>query len=100
MRKLLKNKKGVTGMVIALVVSLVALAIIIPVGVLIATNLSTSMDVVAAKSNETSLAENVTFDVFTNIWTAFSLSALVPIIAVAGLLIAIIVGAFALRGRR
>jgi len=99
MRKLLKNKRGVTGMVIALVVSLVALAVIIPIGVLIASNLSASMNVVSAKSASTTQAQNVTFDVFTNIWTAFSLSALVPIIAVAGLLIAIIVGAFALRGR-
>lgn len=99
MRKLLRNRKGITGMVIALVVALVALAVIIPIGVLVASNLSSSLDVVSAKSATTTKAENVTYDVFQNIWTAFSLSALVPIIAVAGLLIAIIVGAFALRGR-
>ncbi len=99
LRKLRKNKKAVTGMVIALVITLVALGVIIPIGLLITTNLHTSLEVVTAKSNETSTAQNVTFDVFENIWTAFSLSALVPIIAVAGLLIAIIVGAFALRRR-
>lgn len=97
--RLLKNRKAVTGIVIALVITLVALAVIIPIGVLVATNLSSSLDVVAAKSNTTTTAQNVTYDVFANIWTAFSLSALVPIIAVAGLLIAIIVSAFALRGR-
>jgi len=96
----LKDRRGVTGMVIALVVGLVALAVIIPIGVLIATNLSASLEVVSAKSNVTTTAQNVSYDVFQNIWTAFSLSALVPIIAVAGLLIAIIVGAFAIRARR
>lgn len=99
MRKLLKNRKGVTGVTIALVVSLVALAIIIPIGVLVASNLSTSLNVVSAKSASTTQAENVTYDVFANIWTAFGLSALIPIIAVAGLLIAIIIGAFMIRRR-
>jgi len=98
--QLFKDRRGVTGMVIALVVGLVALAVIIPIGVLIASNLSTALDVVTSKGSTTTQAENVTYDVFTNIWTAFSLSALVPIIAVAGLLIAIIVGAFAIRARQ
>lgn len=98
--RLLKNKRGVTGVTIALVVTLVALCIIIPIGVLVTSNLSTSLDVVAAKTNETSTAQNVTYDVFSNIWTAFGLSALVPIIAVAGLLIAIIIGAFVIRKTR
>ncbi len=86
-------------MVIALVVCLVALGVIIPIGLLITTNLHTSLEVVETKGATTTKAQNVTYDVFANIWTAFSLSALVPIIAVAGLLIAIIVGAFALRRR-
>jgi len=97
LRKLLKNRKGVTGMVIALVVSLVAIGIIIPIGLLVTSTLQTS---ITEGMNTTSAAYNVTEDVFANIWTAFSLSALVPIIAVAGLLIAIIVGAFAFRASR
>jgi len=95
-----RDRRGVTGMVIALVVGLVALAVIIPIGVLIASNLNSALEVVSAKGATTTQAENVTYDVFANIWTAFSLSALVPIIAVAGLLIAIIVGAFAIRARQ
>lgn len=96
----LKDKRGVTGAAIGLVVTLVALCIIIPIGVLVSSNLSTSMNVVPAKSNVTTTAQNVTYDVFQNIWTSFSLSALVPIIAVAGVLIAIIIGAFVIRGKR
>jgi len=99
MRKLLRDKRAVTGMVLALVVALVTISILIPIGLLVTTNIGDSMEVVAAKSASTTTAENVTYDVFANVYTAFSLSALVPIIAVAGLLIAIIIGAFAMRSR-
>lgn len=99
MRKLLKNKRAVTGMVLALVIALVAIGIMIPIGLIVTVNIGEALNVVSAKTNETTLAENVTYDVFNNVYTAFSLSALVPIVAVAGLLISIIVGAFALRGR-
>ena len=81
-------------MVLALVVALVTIAILIPIGLVVTTNIGDAMNVVSAKSNETTVAQNVTYDVFTNIYTAFSLSALVPIVAVAGLLISIIIGAF------
>ena len=99
MRKLLRDKRAVTGMVLALVVALVTISILIPIGLLVTTNIGTSMEVVSAKSASTTTAQNVTYDVFANVYTAFSLSALVPIIAVAGLLIAIIIGAFAMRSR-
>jgi len=100
MRKLLKNRKAVTGLVVTLTVSLVALALIIPIGILVTTNLSDALDVVEAKSNVTSTAENITYDVFGSLWTSWSLSALIPIIAVAAVLISIIVGAFVFRRSR
>jgi len=100
MRKFLKNRKAISGLVLTLVVALVTIAIIIPIGLIITVNIGDAMNVVSAKSNETSTAQNVTYDVFNNIYTSFSLSALVPIVAVAGLLITIIVGAFAFRRMR
>ena len=96
----LKDRKGVTGLVLSLVVALVTISILIPIGLLVTTNIGDSMEIVAAKTNVTTTAQNVSYDVFQNVYTAFSLSALVPIIAVAGLLIAIIIGAFAMRARR
>lgn len=96
----LTDHKGVTGMVLALVVALVTISILIPIGLLVTTEIGNSMELVSAKTNVTTTAQNVTYDVFQNVYTAFSLSALVPIIAVAGLLIAIIIGAFAFRGMR
>jgi len=100
LRKLLRNRKGITGLVVMLVVSLVALALIIPIGILITVNLSDALDVVAAKSGSTTQAQNITYDVFDSIWTSWSLSSLVPIIAVAAALIAIIVGAFVFQRSR
>jgi len=100
MRKLLKNRSGVTALVVTLTVSLVALALIIPIGVLITSNLSDALEVVSAKSNVTSTAENVTYDVFDSLWTSWSLSTLIPIIAVAAVLIAIIIGAFVFKRSR
>lgn len=97
MKKFFRDRRGITGMVLALVIALVTIAILIPIGLIVVNNLSTSLEVVAAKSASTTTAQNVTYDVFANVWQAFSLSALVPIIAVAGLLISIIIGAFAYR---
>jgi len=94
--KLLKNKKAVTGMVIALVVALVTIAVLIPIGLLVTANIETSLPALTANSS----AANASSAVFTNVYTAFSLSALVPIVAVAGLLIALIIGAFAFRAMR
>jgi len=95
-QKLLTNKKAISGLILTLVVALVTIAIIIPIGLIITVNIGDAMNIVSAK-NDTTTAENVTYDVFNNIYTSFSLSALVPIVAVAGLLITIIVGAFAFR---
>jgi len=94
--KLFTNRRAVSGMVLALVVALVTIAVLIPIGLLVTTNIESSLPALTAGS----AAANATSDVFTNVYTAFSLSALVPIVAVAGLLIAIIVGAFAFRGMR
>lgn len=95
MRKLLRNKRGVTALVLALVIALVAIAVMIPIGLLVTVNIQSALPALEAGS----LAANASESVFNNVYTAFSLSALVPIVAVAGLLISIIVGAFALRGR-
>jgi len=100
MKSLRKNRKGVTALVVTLCVSLVALALIIPIGILVTTNLADALDVVAAKSGTTTQAQNITYDVFDSIWTSWSLSSLIPIIAVAAVLIAIIVGAFVFRRSR
>jgi len=83
-------------MVLMLVVTLVTIAVLIPIGLLVTVNIQESLPALEADS----AAYNASAAVFANVFTAFSLSALVPIVAVAGLLIAIIVGAFAFRSMR
>lgn len=87
-------------MVIALVVALVTISVVIAVGLMLQTNLGDAMNVISAKTNETTRAENITYDVFQNVYSAYSLSAVVPLIAVAGLIISIVVASFAIYSRR
>jgi Flp pilus assembly pilin Flp len=97
--KFMQNRRGIAAMVIGLVVALVACSVVLAIGLLIHANLGTALGVVSAKSASTTQAENITFDVFTNVYSAYNLSSVVPLVAGAALIIAIIVGAFALRGR-
>ena len=98
-KKFLRNRRGIAALVISLVVALVACSVILAIGLMIHSNLSTSLGVVAAKTNETTKGQNITFDVFSNVYSAYSLSSVVPLVAGAALIITIIVGAFALRSR-
>lgn len=94
-RKLIKkfasNNKAITGLVIGMVVVLVACAVLIPIGLLVSSNLQTSMPELTGSANSTA------YSVYNNVYSAFSLSAVVPIVAAAGVIISIIVGVFALR---
>jgi hypothetical protein len=97
--RLVKNRLGIAGLVIALVVGLVACSVVMAVGLLIQANLATALNVVSAKSGSTTQAQNITYDVFANVYSAYSLSSIVPLVAGAALVIAIIIGAFTLRSR-
>lgn len=100
-RKLLRNRRGIAAMVIGLVIALVTVSVVMAVGLLLQTQLGTALNVVSAKSNATSKAQNITYDVFQNVYSAYSLSSVVPLVAAAGLIISIIVVAFAVyRSRR
>lgn len=88
-----KNKRGITMIILSLVVALVALAILIPVGLMIQSSLTT-----ITKITGMSATANATVDtVNTNIYSAFNLVAIVPIIAGAAVIISVIMGAFAFK---
>jgi hypothetical protein len=89
LRKLREDHKGITGLVIGMVVVLIACAVLVPIGVLITANLQTAMPALTGSANTTAYA------VYNNVYSAFSLSAVVPIVAAAGVIISIIVGVFA-----
>lgn len=88
-KKLRDNRKGITGLVIGMVVVLIACAILVPIGLLVTANLQSAMPGLTGSANTTAYA------VYNNVYSAFSLSAVVPIVAAAGVIISIIVGVFA-----
>jgi len=91
--KLRKNRKGITMIILSLVVALVALAILIPVGLMIQSSLTTITKITGMSATANSTVDTVN----TNIYSAFNLVAIVPIIAGAAVIISVIMGAFAFK---
>lgn len=100
LKRFCRNNRAVAAMVIALVIGLVTISVVLGVGLMLQSNLGTALSVVSAKTNTTTTGQNITYDTFENVYSAYSLSAIVPLIAAAGLIITIIVIAFAAYGRR
>lgn len=94
-KRLRKNNKAVAALVIALVIALVAIVIVLPIGLMVVSKLEA-----LTKVSGMSATANTTVDtVNSNTYSAFSLAAIIPIVAGASLIISVIVGAFALRGK-
>lgn len=93
LRKFLESRTGVAGVVLALIVTLVALGVIIPIGLLVTANIQTTVNAMdlgtAGNATRTTL--------FNNIFQAYDLSAITPIIAGAALIISIIIVGFSFR---
>jgi hypothetical protein len=91
--KLRDNRKASIAVVIALVVGLISVAIILPVGLFITSSLKTTVDAM-----DLGAAGNTTrTNLFANIYAAYNLSVIIPIIAAAGLIIGAIGVYFAFR---
>ena len=88
------NRKGFTGMVIALIVTLAACAVLIPIGVYLNVKIYAALPAMTGTANTTATA------IRDNIYSAYSISAVIPLVAAAAVIIGIIVAAFAFsRGR-
>ena len=88
LQRLARNKRGNIGLAVALVISLVALGIIIPIGMWTSSlifNVIDTLDLKTAGNATRTTLEN-------NIWNSYSLATILPIIAVAGVIIAAIAG--------
>lgn len=79
--------------ILSLVVALVALAILIPVGLMIQSSLTTITKITGMSSTANTTVDTVN----NNIYSAFNLVAIVPIIAGAAVIISVIMGAFAFK---
>jgi len=93
MPRIFTDKRGLSGPVLALVIGLVTIAILLPVGLLIVGNLKTTIDAMdlGASGNSTRTT------LFANIYAAYDLAVIVPIIAGAGIIIGVISIYFAFR---
>lgn len=89
----IKNKKGVTMLAIALVVGMVALGLVIPIGMWTSSlvfGVIDDLDLgVSGNATRTTLESNV--------WSAYNLSTILPIIAVAGVIITAVLGIIAFK---
>jgi hypothetical protein len=89
----MQNKRGVTMLAIALVVGLVALGLIIPIGMWASSLVFGVIDDLdlgtAGNATRTTLEANV--------WSAYDLATILPIIAVAGVIITAVIGIVAWR---
>lgn len=93
--KFIKDNKAMFALVLGLVITLVALGVVLGVGLLVNYNIQTTVEALdlgtVGNATRTSL--------YTNINQAFSLSAIVPIVAGAALVIGAIVAGFAIKSR-
>jgi hypothetical protein len=93
--KFVKNRKGMFAIVLGLVITLVALGVVLGVGLLVNNQIQSTLEDMdlGTEGNATRT------DLYNNINQAFSLSAIVPIIAGASLVIGAIVAGFAIKNR-
>lgn len=101
--KLRKDKRGISGMIIATVIALIVITIIVPIGIVITYNLSTVATSIlggAGGAAGSTAAQNASKAVFDTAWQSYNLAAILSIVAAAGAIITIIVAVFAVRGRQ
>lgn len=91
--KLMRDKRGITGLVIATIIALIVITFMIPLGIVITASIKTTIDGMSL----TCVANTTANLVFTNAWQAYNLAAILSIVAAAGAIITIIVAAFSFR---
>lgn len=93
--KLKNDKRGVSGIVIVLVVGLITIGIILPVGLMVTGSLYSTIATLDLGTSGNATRTTL----FNNIYAAYNLSVIVPIISAAGLIIGVIGAYFAFRSK-
>jgi len=93
LKKLKRDERAVTGIVVVLVVGLITIGIILPVGLMVTGSLYTTI----SDLNLGTSGNATRTTLFNNIYAAYNLSVIVPIISAAGLIIGVIGAYFAFR---
>lgn len=94
LRKWKRNRKAVTGLVLGLVIGLVTIGIVITLGLYLNVQIYNSMPAMEGVANTTATS------LFNNIMAAYSLSTIIPIVAAAGAILAVIVGFLVVRQKQ
>ena len=89
--KLFQSRKAITGLVIGLIVGLVTIGIVITLGLYLNVQIYNAMPAMTGVANSTATS------LFNNIMTAYSLSTIIPIVAAAGAILAVIIGFLVVR---
>jgi len=104
LEKFLKNRRAITGSVFMLVVSLITIAVVLPVSVLTISKFASAIPNVGVLSSPGwglgVTANTTSASVFTNMFAGFNLFSISPIVIAASLIISIVVGAFVMRRRQ
>ena len=93
--KLLKDRHGMAAGIVALVVSFVVIGVALSVGLMIIGTLDTTTDAMDLGSTGNTTRDTL----FTNIYTGFDLTVILPIVAAASLIIAAVIGIMYLKSR-
>ena len=93
LKKFAKDKRAVTGLVLSLVIGLVTLGIVLTLGLYLNVQIHDTMPAMTGTANTTAEA------LYTNILAAYSLSTIIPIVAAAGAILAVIVGFLVVKSR-
>lgn len=93
LRKWKRSRKAVTGLVLGLVIGLVTIGIVITLGLYLNVQIYNTMPEMEGIANTTGES------LFNNIMAAYSLSTIIPIVAAAGAILAVIVGFLVVRQR-
>lgn len=86
--KLKINKRAMSGVIIALVVTLVTIGIVLPVGLMITGEMDSTTDALDLGATGNTTRDNL----FSNIYTGYDLSNILPLIVAASVVIAAVVG--------
>ena len=103
LKRLRRNNKAFTGIVVAAVTTLVVGIILLVMGIYITANLYTAMPkalVVAHSSGNTNTTNTTMTEIFNAGYSAFGMGTIIPIVIVAAAIISIIIGAFMYRSKK
>jgi len=102
-KRLRNDKRAVSGIILGLVVVLVMLAVILPISLYTVVKIKGSIDALpiftkySAEYNASSAPYNASKALYDNVFSAYNIASITPLIAVASVIVAMVVVGFAIK---